>query len=110
MRNRSSDVTALDLPDIHIRSTRMGREQETIVEIESTTTVVACRRCGRTIGDFAGYDRPRSLPDLSTPSGTTRVLFYPKRFFCPDCADHPTTIEQLGRPAADGVNEKMVGA
>jgi transposase len=109
MDNRSSDVMSLDMLGIRIRSTRLAREQEILVEIESAQLAVACRRCGQTIGDLAGYERPCRVPDLSFARGTTRVLFYPKCFRCPYCADHPTTVEQLSWPAADGTNEKMVG-
>lgn len=109
MHNRPPDVTALDMPDIRIRSTRIAREQEIVVEIESARAAIACRQCGRTIGDFAGYDRPRRVPDLSFARGTTRVWFYPKRFRCPYCADHPMTAETFRWPAADRAKENMVG-
>ena len=102
-------MSALDMPNMRIRSTRLAREQEIIVEIESTLTMAACRQCGCSIDEVVGYGDPHRLPDLSSATGVTRIYFYPKRFRCPHCADHPTTVEQFRWPAAEGTNEKMVG-
>jgi DNA-directed RNA polymerase subunit RPC12/RpoP len=87
----------------------MAREQQLIVEIESAHTAIACRYCGHTISEFVGYDRPCRVPGLSFAGGTARVVFYPKRFRCPYCAEHPTTAEAFRWPADDGTKANMVG-
>ena len=99
MDNQSVGALALDMPNIRIRSTRLARGQEIIIEIESTPTMAICRCCGRTISEFAGYDEPRRLPYVPTTGGFTQIYFYPKRFCCPYCADHPTTVEQFRWPS-----------
>jgi transposase len=83
MDNQSAGAIVLDMPNIRVRATRLAREQEIIVEIESTPTTAACRCCGRTISEFAGYDQPRRVPYVPTAGGFTRIYFYPKRFRCP---------------------------
>lgn len=98
MDNQPVGVSALDMSHIRVRSTRLAREQEIIIEIESTLATAVCRCCGRTISEFAGYDESRRLPYMPTTGGITRIYFYPKRFRCPYCADHPTTVEQFTWP------------
>lgn len=110
MHDRPAGANLLDTPNIRIRSTRLVREQELRIEIESTLTSIKCRECGRMIGDLAGYGQPRRLPDLPIEAGMAQLVFYPKRFRCPDCADHPITTEQFQPPAAGGANERIVGA
>ncbi|HEU5099929.1 MAG TPA: hypothetical protein VFU22_12950 [Roseiflexaceae bacterium] len=109
MHNRTTSVIVLDLPNIRIRSTRLAREQELIVEVESVATTIDCRSCGRSIGELVGYEQPRGIGALPTISGTARVYFFPKRFRCPYCADHPITTQPFSWPAADGTHEKVVG-
>jgi transposase len=95
MDNQPVGVSALDMSHIRVRSTRLAYEQEIIIEIESTLATAVCRCCGRTISEFACYDEPRRLPYMPTTGGVTRIYFYPKRFRCQYCADHPITVEQF---------------
>jgi predicted RNA-binding Zn-ribbon protein involved in translation (DUF1610 family) len=92
--------TSLDSPDVRIVSTRLAREQDLLIEIESTRATVACQYCGRTIGQLDGYEEPRKLDYLPACGQVVAIVVRLKRFRCPNCADHPTTIQQLDWPAA----------
>jgi len=105
MDNQPVGVSALTMPHIRVRSTRLAREQEIVIEIESTLATAACRCCGRTISEFAGYDKSSRLPSMPATGGVSRIYFYPKRFRCPYCADHPTTVEQFRWPAPPSVGK-----
>src|ERR1043165_2910769 len=108
MHDQSTGANMLDIPNIRIRATRLVREQELEIEIESTLTSITCRQCGRAIGEIVGYDAPRWLPIHPARVGVVQIVFYPKRFRCPYCADHPIITEQFQLPATDGTNENMV--
>lgn len=43
MDNQPVGVSALDMSHIRVRSTRLAREQEIIIEIESTLATAVCR-------------------------------------------------------------------
>lgn len=108
MLQQSSSRLLPEIPDVRIVSTRLVREQEVLIEIERTQNTVICRRCGRTISEFDGYDEPRRL-DYHPPSGqVVRILFRPKRFRCSSCDDCPTTSQQLNWPPVD-VRAREVG-
>jgi transposase len=94
---QSSFTIDLDLPDIRIISTSLAREQDLIIEVESTLTTVACDQCGRLISDFDGYDPAHKLRYLSPGGRILYVSFRPKRFRCPYCENHPVTLQQLKR-------------
>ena len=85
----------LDLPDVRLLCTELTPQQELIIEVESTLTTASCRRCGRTISDFHGYDQPLKLRHLPILGYVVYIRIRPKRFRCPDCDDHPTTTQRL---------------
>jgi ribosomal protein L37E len=108
MSYQSSSTLSLGIPDVRIVSTKLVREQEVVIEVESTQTTVVCHRCGRTISAFDGYDEPHRF-DYHAPSGRlVRIAFRPKRFRCSSCDTHPTTSQQLRWPPAD-VKERELG-
>ena len=110
MPDQPAGANILDMPTIRIRSTRLVREQELRIEIESTLTSIKCRQCGRAIDEIVGYAEPRRLPNHTIAARAIEIVFYPKLFRCPNCADHPVTTEQFQPPATDGSNERIVGA
>jgi transposase len=85
----------LDLPDVRVLSTRLTRERELVIEVESTLTSTTCRTCGKTISNFYGYDRPIRLRHLPSFGLVVYIELRPKRFRCPYCDDHPTTTQRL---------------
>jgi len=85
----------LDLPDVRVLRSELTRERELIIEVESTLTTATCRRCGKTIDTFYGYDRPLQLRHLPSFGYVVYIRLRPKRFRCPFCDDHPTTTQRL---------------
>jgi transposase len=85
----------LDLPDVRVLSTRLTRERELVIEVESTLTNITCRNCGKTISSFYGYDRPIRLRHLPSFGLVVYIELRPKRYRCLYCDDHPTTTQRL---------------
>ncbi|MFL5802530.1 MAG: hypothetical protein ACJ8CR_12425 [Roseiflexaceae bacterium] len=101
MPEQAAFTIPLDIPDVRVVSTRLVHEQELLIEIESTLATVACHQCGRTISEFDGYEQPYRLQQLPMPGHVVYLSFRPKRFRCPYCDDHPTTVQQLRQPTPD---------
>lgn len=85
----------LDIPDVHLLSSRSGERGELILEVESSLNSTACRRCGREITEFHGYDQPIRLRHLPVFGRNVWIELSPKRYRCPQCDDHPTTTQRL---------------
>jgi len=85
----------LDLPDVRVLRTQVTPKRELLIEVESTLTSTTCRRCGQTISNFYGYDRPLQLRHLPSFGYVVYIHIRPKRFRCPFCDDHPTTTQHL---------------
>src|ERR671933_2136937 len=85
----------LDIPDVRVLRTQVLSPQLVLIEVESTLTSTTCRRCGRTICDFHGYDQPIQLRHLPILGAAVYIRLRPKRFRCPYCDDHPTTTQRL---------------
>jgi transposase len=75
--------------------TELTKDQALIIEVESTLSTAICRRCGRTITEFHGYDQPIQLRHFPIPGYVVYIRIRPKRFRCPYCDDHPTTSQRL---------------
>lgn len=95
MSEQPSIQIPLDLPDVRVLRTELTPEREVIIEVESTLTSTTCRRCGKTIDTFYGYDRPIQLRHLPSFGLVVYIQLKPKRFRCPFCDDHPTTTQRL---------------
>ena len=85
----------LDIPDVRVLQTDLTQADEFILTIESTLESTSCRRCGRTITEQHGEDRPRLLRHLPILGRVVYLRIRPKRFRCPYCDDHPTTTQEL---------------
>jgi transposase len=85
----------LDIPDLRVLQTDLTQADELILTVESTLTSATCRRCGRTITEQHGEDRPRLLRHLPILGRPVYLRIRPKRFRCPFCDDHPTTTQHL---------------
>ena len=85
----------LDIPDVHVRQTELTKDGELILTVESALTSTTCRRCGRTITELHGLDKPRLLRHLPILGRVVYLRIQPKRFRCPWCDDHPTTTQTL---------------
>ncbi|MGK7949861.1 MAG: ISL3 family transposase [Xenococcaceae cyanobacterium] len=85
----------LDLPDVRVLEVKKTEEGDWLIRVESTLKGTKCRKCGRSITHFHGYDhaiRLRHLPIFEQP---VYVEFRPKRYQCPDCQGKPTTTQRL---------------
>lgn len=85
----------LDIPDVHLLSSRLGEQGTLILEVESSLNSTVCRRCGREITEFHGYDQPLRLRHLPVFGRDVWIEIRPKRYRCPHCDDHPTTTQRL---------------
>jgi transposase len=85
----------LDIPDVRVLQTDLTQADEFILTVESTLQSTSCRRCGRTITEQHGEDRPRLLRHLPILGRPVYLRIRPKRFRCPYCDDHPTTTQEL---------------
>jgi len=85
----------LDIPDVRVLQTDLTQADEFILTVESTLESTTCRRCGRTITEPHGEDRPRLLRHLPILGRVVYLRIRPKRFRCPFCDDHPTTTQEL---------------
>jgi len=85
----------LDRPDVRVLRTELTPARELIIEVESTLATATCRRCGKTIDTFYGYDRPLRLRHLPSFGYVVYIQLRPKRFRCPFCDNYPTTTQRL---------------
>ena len=59
----------------------------------STSKTTDCRRCGRSINKFHGYDQEVTLRHLPIFDRPVWIRIKPKRFQCPYCHKGPTTTQ-----------------
>lgn len=83
----------LDLPDVRIIDVSK-LENGWLIRVESTLNGTTCRKCGRGIEHFHGYDGPLRLRHLPLFEVPVWIELRPKRYRCPDC-DGGTTTQQL---------------
>ena len=84
----------LDLPEVRVRGTEMTDRGEVLSRVESTLEGAPCRRCGRDIRDFHGYDRPLRLRHLPILDRRVFSEIQPKRYRCRYCAGNPSTTQR----------------
>ena len=85
----------LDIPNVRVLQTDCTQAGEVILTIESTLESATCHRCGRTITEPHGTDKPRLLRHVPILGRPLYLRIRSKRFRCPYCDDHPTTTQQL---------------
>ena len=85
----------LDLPDVRVLEVKKTEEGDWLICVESTLKGTKCRKCGREITHFHGFDKGIRLRHLPVFEQPVYVEFRPKRYQCPDCQGKPTTTERL---------------
>lgn len=83
----------LDLPDVQVEQYEQT-PQGLMITVVSTCKTAVCRRCGRTIDKFHGYDKEITLRHLPIFDKPVWIRIRPKRFQCPDCYKGPTTTQR----------------
>ena len=84
----------LDLPDVKVLSSEVTPQGEIIITVESTRQGTKCRRCGRHIEQFHGYDEPLRLRHLPVFEQRVSIEIRPRRYRCPHCQGGPTTTQR----------------
>ena len=84
----------LDLPEVKVLHTETSAQGEIIITVESTREGTKCRRCGRPIKQFHGYDEPLRLRHLPVFEQRVLIEIRPKRYRCPHCEGGPTTTQR----------------
>ena len=85
----------LDIPEVRVLKSELNKVGELTITVESTKETTVCRRCGRVIKKFHGYDKwvkVRYLPVFGHP---TYLRYRPKRYRCEYCDGSPTTSQRL---------------
>ena len=85
----------LNLPDVRVLEVKKIEEEDWLIRIESTLKTTSCRKCGREINRFHGFDKAIRLRHLPIFEQPVYVEFKPKRYQLPDCKGKPTTTQRL---------------
>ncbi len=86
---------SLDLPDVRVLEVAKTEEGDWLIRVESTLKDTRCRKCGRELRQFHGFDQAIRLRHLPVFEQPVYVEFRPKRYQCPDCRGKPTTTQRL---------------
>ncbi len=84
----------LDIAEVEILSTEVDGQGALIIQVESMLNGTRCRRCGREITRFHGYDQPIRLRHLPILERKVYLELRPKRYQCPHCQGGPTTTQR----------------
>ncbi len=85
----------LEIRDVRVLKTEINPTGEVIITVESTKKETRCRKCGRTISKFHGYDDWVQVRYLPVFGRSSYLRYRPRRYQCMDCADHATTTQRL---------------
>jgi transposase len=95
MSTRPMISIPLDVPDVRVLQVTLTKQQEYLIDIESTLTVATCTRCGHAITELHGSDAPIQVRHLPLFGHPVYLRLRPKRFRCRRCTGHPTSTQQL---------------
>jgi transposase len=85
----------LDIPEVQVHKSEINKAGELIITVESTKETTVCKRCGRVIEKFHGYDKWVKLRYLPVFGHPTYLRYRPKRYRCEYCDGQPTTSQRL---------------
>ena len=85
----------LDLPDVRVLEVSKTKEKYWLIRVESTLNSTSCRKCGRKLTHFHGFDQPIRLRHLPVFEQPVYIELKPKRYQCQYCKDKPTTTQRL---------------
>ena len=75
----------LDLPDVKIEHVEIHENGDIIITVTSLLEETNCRKCGRRITKFHGYDKEITLRHLSILGRKTSIRIRPARYQCLYC-------------------------
>ena len=85
----------LDLPDVRVLEVSKTEEGSWLIRVESTLKGTSCRKCGKELTHFHGFDQPIRLRHLPVFEQPVYVELRPKRYQCRSCKGKPTTTQRL---------------
>ncbi len=85
----------LDLPDVRVLEVSKTEEGSWLIRVESTLKGTLCRKCGKELTHFHGFDQPIRLRHLPVFEQPVYVELKPKRYQCQSCKGKPTTTQRL---------------
>ena len=85
----------LDLPDVRVLEVSKTEEGTWLIRAESTLSGTSCRKCGKKLTHFHGFDQPIRLRHLPVFEQPVYVELKPKRYQCRSCQGKPTTTQRL---------------
>ncbi len=85
----------LELPDVELLDVSRNGKGDYVIELHSTKKVVKCRKCGRELVSFKGYDDWIEIRHLPVLGRKVYLRIRPRRYQCFDCDNEPTTTEEF---------------
>lgn len=85
----------LELPDVEVLRSFRDNKGNYIIELQSTKKTGICRKCGKEIRHFRGYDEWITIRHLPILGREVYLKIRPRRYQCLECDDEPTTTEQF---------------
>ena len=85
----------LDLPDIRVLEVSKTEKGTWLIQVESTLDGTSCRKCGKELMHFHGFDQPIKLRHLPIFEQPVYIELKPKRYQCQSCKGKPTTTQRL---------------
>jgi len=85
----------LDLLDVRVLEVSKKEDETWLIRVESTLSGTSCRKCGKELKHFHGFDQPIKLRHLPVFEQPVYIELKPKRYQCPDCQGKPTTTQRL---------------
>jgi len=85
----------LELPDVELLDVSRNEKGDYVIELHSTKKVVKCRKCGREIVSFKGYDDWIEIRHLPVLGRNVYLRIRPRRYQCFECDNEPTTTEEF---------------
>ena len=84
----------LDIPDIEVIGVERTKNGDYYISVQSTQKGTTCRKCGKFIEKFHGYDKEIVLRHLPILDNKVFIKIKPIRYMCSDCSDKPTTTQK----------------
>jgi transposase len=94
MSDESHISLPLDIANVKVLKTEIDDKGDVIITVESTLDEGTCRKCGRRITTFYGYDKMIRLRHLPILGQGVYICIRPKRYQCETCDEHPTTTQK----------------